>query len=93
MKRQQQQEPADPFDPSVPMDTDLLFQDPLKHKDSEHEQEWKFRQVIDSPRDISLQMLDCETAMQNVVSQPLIKAFTLMFKKLVHQHYIIFNQN
>ncbi|KAI2649197.1 Histone-lysine N-methyltransferase 2C [Labeo rohita] len=46
MKRQQQQQPADPFDPSVPMDTELLFKDPLKHKESEHEQEWKFRQQM-----------------------------------------------
>uniref|UniRef100_A0A8C2FJX8 Histone-lysine N-methyltransferase 2C n=1 Tax=Cyprinus carpio TaxID=7962 RepID=A0A8C2FJX8_CYPCA len=46
MKRQQQQQPADPFDSSVPMDTDLLFKDPLKYKESEHEQEWKFRQQM-----------------------------------------------
>ncbi|ROL51048.1 Histone-lysine N-methyltransferase 2C, partial [Anabarilius grahami] len=46
MKRQQQQQPVDPFDPSVPMDPELLFKDPLKHKESEHEQEWKFRQQM-----------------------------------------------
>ncbi|XP_026093585.1 histone-lysine N-methyltransferase 2C-like isoform X5 [Carassius auratus] len=46
MKIQQQQQPADPFDPSIPMDTELLFKDPLKHKESEHEQEWKFRQQM-----------------------------------------------
>ncbi|XP_051970833.1 histone-lysine N-methyltransferase 2C-like [Xyrauchen texanus] len=50
MKRQQQQlqqqQPADPFDSSVAMDADLLFKDPLKHKESEHEQEWKFRQQM-----------------------------------------------
>ncbi|KAJ8337047.1 hypothetical protein SKAU_G00382670, partial [Synaphobranchus kaupii] len=49
IKRQQQQQqhpqqPPDTFDPIVPMDTDSLFKDPLKHKESEHEQEWKFRQ-------------------------------------------------
>ncbi|XP_036437673.1 histone-lysine N-methyltransferase 2C isoform X1 [Colossoma macropomum] len=44
MKRQQQQQPPDPFDPSIPMDTELLFKDPLKQKESEHEQEWKLRQ-------------------------------------------------
>jgi len=55
MKRQQQQQqPVDPFDPSIPIDTELLFKDPLKHKESEHEQEWKFRQVIDIPTDVSL---------------------------------------
>ncbi|XP_051738984.1 histone-lysine N-methyltransferase 2C isoform X6 [Ctenopharyngodon idella] len=46
MKRQQQQQPVDPFDPSVSMDPELLFKDPLKHKESEHEQEWKFRQQM-----------------------------------------------
>ncbi|XP_016298872.1 histone-lysine N-methyltransferase 2C-like isoform X4 [Sinocyclocheilus anshuiensis] len=46
MKIQQQQQPADPFDPSISMDTELLFKDPLKHKESEHEQEWKFRQQM-----------------------------------------------
>ncbi|XP_029102170.1 histone-lysine N-methyltransferase 2C isoform X4 [Scleropages formosus] len=40
-KRQQQ---SDLFDPNVPLDSDILFKDPLKHKESEHEQEWKFRQ-------------------------------------------------
>ncbi|XP_076146903.1 histone-lysine N-methyltransferase 2C [Alosa pseudoharengus] len=43
LKRQQQQVP-DPFDPSVPLETEAIFKDPLKHKESEHEQEWKFRQ-------------------------------------------------
>uniref|UniRef100_A0A8C1QMJ4 Histone-lysine N-methyltransferase 2C n=1 Tax=Cyprinus carpio TaxID=7962 RepID=A0A8C1QMJ4_CYPCA len=46
MKIQQQQQPADLFDPSIPIDTELLFKDPLKHKESEHEQEWKFRQQM-----------------------------------------------
>ncbi|TRY85074.1 hypothetical protein DNTS_020861, partial [Danionella cerebrum] len=46
MKRQQQHPVADVFDPNVPMDTDLLFKDPLKHKESEQEQEWKFRQQM-----------------------------------------------
>ncbi|KAJ8272620.1 hypothetical protein GJAV_G00091360 [Gymnothorax javanicus] len=48
IKRQQQlpQQPADAFDPVVPMETDSLFKDPLKHKESEHEQEWKFRQQM-----------------------------------------------
>ncbi|XP_064202618.1 histone-lysine N-methyltransferase 2C-like isoform X6 [Anguilla rostrata] len=50
IKRQQQQQqhpqqPPDTFDPVVPMETDL-FKDPLKHKESEHEQEWKFRQQM-----------------------------------------------
>ncbi|XP_070302894.1 histone-lysine N-methyltransferase 2C-like [Salvelinus sp. IW2-2015] len=41
-----QQPLTDPFDPnSVPMDAELLFKDTLKPKESEHEQEWKFRQV------------------------------------------------
>ncbi|KAJ8375803.1 hypothetical protein SKAU_G00063830 [Synaphobranchus kaupii] len=43
-QQQQQQQPPDLFDPSVPLDSELLFKDPLKHKESEHEQEWKFRQ-------------------------------------------------
>uniref|UniRef100_A0A8C9T658 Histone-lysine N-methyltransferase 2C n=1 Tax=Scleropages formosus TaxID=113540 RepID=A0A8C9T658_SCLFO len=42
-KRQQQ---SDLFDPNVPLDSDILFKDPLKHKESEHEQEWKFRQQM-----------------------------------------------
>ncbi|XP_036376198.1 histone-lysine N-methyltransferase 2C [Megalops cyprinoides] len=46
MKRQQQQAQADLFDPSLPLDSELLFKDPLKHKESEHEQEWKFRQQM-----------------------------------------------
>ena len=47
VKRQQpaQQLPPEVFDPNIPLDTDLLFKDPLKPKESEHEQEWKFRQV------------------------------------------------
>lgn len=49
LKRQQQQQAPDHFDPSMSMDTEQLFKDPLKQKESEHEQEWKFRQVIDSP--------------------------------------------
>lgn len=44
--QQQQQLLTDTFDPnSVPLDTELLFKDSLKPKESEHEQEWKFRQV------------------------------------------------
>nr|XP_005162602.1 histone-lysine N-methyltransferase 2C isoform X1 [Danio rerio] len=46
MKRQQQQQAVEVFDPNVSMDTDLLFKDPLKHKESEQEQEWKFRQQM-----------------------------------------------
>ncbi|KAL4624619.1 histone-lysine N-methyltransferase 2C-like [Arapaima gigas] len=49
IKRQQhhqQQPPAEVFDPAVTLDTDLLFKDPLKHKESEHEQEWKLRQQM-----------------------------------------------
>ncbi|CDQ63290.1 unnamed protein product [Oncorhynchus mykiss] len=43
--QQQQQLLTDTFDPnSVPLDTELLFKDSLKPKESEHEQEWKFRQ-------------------------------------------------
>lgn len=41
MKRQQQQ---DSIDPSSRIDSEL-FKDPLKQRESEHEQEWKFRQV------------------------------------------------
>ncbi|KAF4087760.1 hypothetical protein AMELA_G00074310 [Ameiurus melas] len=44
LKRQQQQQVPDHFDPSMSMDTEQLFKDPLKQKESEHEQEWKFRQ-------------------------------------------------
>ncbi|KAJ8010662.1 hypothetical protein DPEC_G00077440, partial [Dallia pectoralis] len=41
----QQQPPlTDPFDCNVPMDAEMLFRDPLKPKESEHEQEWKLRQ-------------------------------------------------
>jgi hypothetical protein len=43
MKRQQQQ---DSIDPSSRIDSDL-FKDPLKQRESEHEQEWKFRQVLE----------------------------------------------
>ncbi|XP_046884031.1 histone-lysine N-methyltransferase 2C isoform X4 [Hypomesus transpacificus] len=48
VKRQQpaQQQPPEVFDPNIPLDTDLLFKDPLKPKESEHEQEWKFRQQM-----------------------------------------------
>uniref|UniRef100_A0A8C8CWX8 Histone-lysine N-methyltransferase 2C n=1 Tax=Oncorhynchus tshawytscha TaxID=74940 RepID=A0A8C8CWX8_ONCTS len=50
LKRHQnphQQPLTDPFDPnSVPMDAELLFKDTLKPKESEHEQEWKFRQQM-----------------------------------------------
>lgn len=49
LKRQQQQQAPDHFDPSMSLDTEQIFKDPLKQKESEHEQEWKFRQVIDSP--------------------------------------------
>ncbi|KAL4630959.1 histone-lysine N-methyltransferase 2C [Arapaima gigas] len=42
-KRQQQ---PDLFDPSISLDSDLIFKDPSKHKESEHEQEWKFRQQM-----------------------------------------------
>uniref|UniRef100_A0A674BEF3 Histone-lysine N-methyltransferase 2C n=1 Tax=Salmo trutta TaxID=8032 RepID=A0A674BEF3_SALTR len=45
----QQQQPllTDTFDPnSVPLDTEMLFKDSLKPKESEHEQEWKFRQQM-----------------------------------------------
>ena len=40
-----QPQPPEVFDPNLPLDTELLFKDPLKPKESEHEQEWKFRQV------------------------------------------------
>ncbi|XP_028327720.1 histone-lysine N-methyltransferase 2C isoform X3 [Gouania willdenowi] len=40
------QQPPEVFDPNIPLDTDLLFKDPLKPKESEHEQEWKFRQQM-----------------------------------------------
>ncbi|XP_068605247.1 histone-lysine N-methyltransferase 2C-like [Brachionichthys hirsutus] len=45
-QQQQQQHPPEVFDPNIPLDTDLLFKDPLKPKESEHEQEWKFRQQM-----------------------------------------------
>uniref|UniRef100_A0A8P4KA79 [histone H3]-lysine(4) N-methyltransferase n=1 Tax=Dicentrarchus labrax TaxID=13489 RepID=A0A8P4KA79_DICLA len=41
-----QQQPPEVFDPNIPLDTELLFKDPLKPKESEHEQEWKFRQQM-----------------------------------------------
>ncbi|XP_035386586.1 histone-lysine N-methyltransferase 2C isoform X4 [Electrophorus electricus] len=44
MKRQQHQQAPDPFDPGVSMETELLFKDPPKQKESQHEQEWKLRQ-------------------------------------------------
>ncbi|XP_042831924.1 histone-lysine N-methyltransferase 2C isoform X19 [Panthera tigris] len=42
LKRQQQQ---DSIDPGSRIDSDL-FKDPLKQRESEHEQEWKFRQQM-----------------------------------------------
>ncbi|XP_077470695.1 histone-lysine N-methyltransferase 2C isoform X2 [Stigmatopora argus] len=42
----QHPEPPEVFDPNIPLDTELLFKDPLKPKESEHEQEWKFRQQM-----------------------------------------------
>lgn len=49
IKRQQQPQASQPlevFDPAIPpLDPELLFKDPLKHKESEQEQEWKLRQV------------------------------------------------
>ncbi|XP_076001014.1 histone-lysine N-methyltransferase 2C isoform X3 [Genypterus blacodes] len=41
-----QQQPPEVFDPNIPLDTELLFKDPMKPKESEHEQEWKFRQQM-----------------------------------------------
>lgn len=41
LKRQQQ---PDSGDPGSRLDSEL-FKDPLKQRESEHEQEWKFRQV------------------------------------------------
>ncbi|KAM8839649.1 histone-lysine N-methyltransferase 2C isoform 3-T3 [Synchiropus picturatus] len=41
-----QQQLPEVFDPNIPLDTELLFKDPLKPKESEHEQEWKFRQQM-----------------------------------------------
>ncbi|KAK1794974.1 hypothetical protein P4O66_009907 [Electrophorus voltai] len=46
MKRQQHQQAPDPFDPGVSMETELLFKDPPKQKESQHEQEWKLRQQM-----------------------------------------------
>uniref|UniRef100_UPI003AAECAA4 histone-lysine N-methyltransferase 2C isoform X1 n=1 Tax=Centroberyx gerrardi TaxID=166262 RepID=UPI003AAECAA4 len=45
-RHQPQQQPPEVFDPNIPLDTELLFKDPLKPKESEHEQEWKFRQQM-----------------------------------------------
>ena len=45
LKRNPQQTTPEPYDPSVSMETDLLFKDPLKPKESEHELEWKLRQI------------------------------------------------
>uniref|UniRef100_A0A8C1N5S8 [histone H3]-lysine(4) N-methyltransferase n=1 Tax=Cyprinus carpio TaxID=7962 RepID=A0A8C1N5S8_CYPCA len=48
-KRQppQPEQPLEVFDPAIPpLDPELLFKDPLKHKESEHEQEWKYRQQM-----------------------------------------------
>ncbi|XP_056148692.1 histone-lysine N-methyltransferase 2C [Lampris incognitus] len=45
-RHQPQQHPPEVFDPNIPLDTELLFKDPLKPKESEHEQEWKFRQQM-----------------------------------------------
>ncbi|XP_057189086.1 histone-lysine N-methyltransferase 2C isoform X3 [Triplophysa rosa] len=43
----QPQQPLEVFDPAIPpLDPELLFKDPLKHKESEHEQEWKYRQQM-----------------------------------------------
>ncbi|XP_076829212.1 histone-lysine N-methyltransferase 2C isoform X14 [Brachyhypopomus gauderio] len=54
IKRQQSQhqqpqssQPLEVFDPAIPpLDPELLFKDPLKHKESEQEQEWKLRQQM-----------------------------------------------
>ncbi|TSL47723.1 Histone-lysine N-methyltransferase 2C [Bagarius yarrelli] len=50
IKRQQQpqvSQPLEMFDPAIPpLDPELLFKDPLKHKESEQEQEWKLRQQM-----------------------------------------------
>uniref|UniRef100_A0A671RS73 [histone H3]-lysine(4) N-methyltransferase n=1 Tax=Sinocyclocheilus anshuiensis TaxID=1608454 RepID=A0A671RS73_9TELE len=49
IKRQppQPEQPLEVFDPAIPpLDPELLFKDPLKHKESEHEQEWKYRQQM-----------------------------------------------
>ncbi|XP_047675166.1 histone-lysine N-methyltransferase 2C isoform X3 [Tachysurus fulvidraco] len=50
IKRQQQpqvSQPLEVFDPAIPpLDPELLFKDPLKHKESEQEQEWKLRQQM-----------------------------------------------
>ncbi|XP_036452981.1 histone-lysine N-methyltransferase 2C isoform X2 [Colossoma macropomum] len=51
-QQQQQQQPQvaqalEVFDPAIPpLDPELLFKDPLKHKESEQEQEWKLRQQM-----------------------------------------------
>ncbi|RXM36061.1 Histone-lysine N-methyltransferase 2C [Acipenser ruthenus] len=44
IKRQQHHQEI--IDPNIPIESDLLFKDPLKPKESEHEQEWKFRQQL-----------------------------------------------
>lgn len=81
LKRQQQQQQApDHFDPSMSMDTEQLFKDPLKQKESEHEQEWKFRQVIDSPGNsffFFFLFLFINNEVLSWVSYPLIKALAL----------------
>ncbi|XP_035392361.1 histone-lysine N-methyltransferase 2C isoform X2 [Electrophorus electricus] len=50
IKRQQQPQSSQPlevFDSAIPpLDPELLFKDPLKHKESEQEQEWKLRQQM-----------------------------------------------
>ncbi|KAI4898222.1 hypothetical protein NFI96_005840, partial [Prochilodus magdalenae] len=50
IKRQQQPQvpqALEVFDPAIPpLDPELLFKDPLKHKESEQEQEWKLRQQM-----------------------------------------------
>lgn len=83
LKRQQQQQAPDHFDPGMSMDTEQLFKDPLKQKESEHEQEWKFRQVIDSPGNSSSSsssfslFLFINNVVLSWVSHPLIKALAL----------------
>lgn len=76
LKRQQQQQAPDHFDPSMSVDTEQLFKDPLKQKESEHEQEWKFRQVIDSP-EVSFLVFFFNDIVLSWVSYPMIKALWL----------------
>ncbi|KTG34576.1 hypothetical protein cypCar_00021309 [Cyprinus carpio] len=60
IKRQppQPQQPLEVFDPAIPpLDPELLFKDPLKHKESEHEQEWKYRQQINDRNGISMSLI------------------------------------